>query len=145
MIAGVLVPAVHRATHRIGLYLASAGEKGLSQGEAHVLARLSESGAATIAALHRDLAHRRSTLTSILDRLADRGFITREVARDDRRSFVIALTRDGRRVATRLARRIAALERAVTSTKASSQDVQACLRVLAALQAEAERATSAGT
>ena len=38
-----LVPPIHRATHRIGLYLADLREHGLSQGEAHILAHLATS------------------------------------------------------------------------------------------------------
>src|SRR5438046_5917232 len=68
------IPPIHRATHRIGLYLADLGEFGLSQGEAHILAHLAISGATTMAHLHRSLAHNRSTLTSILARLAAPGF-----------------------------------------------------------------------
>ena len=81
-----LVPAIHRATHRIGLYLAALTEEGLSQGEAHILALLATSGSSTIADLHKGLAHKRSTLTSILDRLADRGLITRAVGTGGRRA-----------------------------------------------------------
>ena len=66
-----LVPAIHRATHRIGLYLAALDQHGMSQGESHILAHLAVSGPATIAELLKILAHRRSTLTSILDRLAE--------------------------------------------------------------------------
>src|SRR5690349_5432731 len=94
-----LVPPVHRAAHRIGLYLAAtslgrtgASERPLSQGEAHVLAQLAAGSPATIAELHRGLAHTRSTLTSILDRLSDRRLITREVAPTDRRTFIVDLT-----------------------------------------------------
>jgi len=63
-----LVPPIHRATHRIGLYLADLRDEALSQGEAHILALLATAGASTIAELHRGLSHKRSTLTSILDR-----------------------------------------------------------------------------
>src|SRR2546423_6469739 len=102
-----LVPPIHRATHRIGLYLASLREQGLSQGEAHILALLASSGASTIADLHRGLAHKRSTLTSILDRLADRGLITRAVGADDRRTFVVTPTTKWRQVARRVHRHLA--------------------------------------
>src|SRR5258708_38136010 len=68
-----LVPPIHRATHRIGLYLAGLRDDTLSQGEAHILALLAKTAPATIAELHRRLAHKRSTLTSILDRLVGRG------------------------------------------------------------------------
>jgi|SRR6516162_9124282 len=75
------VHPVHRATHRFGLYLDKLGEQGLTQGEAHILAMLADSRPAKVAELHRGLAHKRSTLTSILDRLAKRNLITREVGK----------------------------------------------------------------
>ena len=96
-----LIPDLHRATHRVGLYLEGV-ERGLSQGEAHLLAHLHARGYCSIAELHRALAHKRSTLTSLLDRLEGRGFTTREVAPADRRSFLIRLTRAGRLAAARV-------------------------------------------
>ena len=51
-----LVHPVHRATHRIGLYLDDLGERGLTQGEAHILGLLAHSGPANVAELHRGLA-----------------------------------------------------------------------------------------
>ena len=131
-----LVPPVHRATHRIGLYLARLHDDGLSQGEAHILALLAIKAPATIAELHRGLAHKRSTLTSILDRLSDRGFITRTVGKTDRRTFVIAPTARGRLAAQRVLRHLAALERAV-ERQVSDADVAAFLKVIAALETEA--------
>src|SRR5207248_381187 len=92
------VSPIHRATHRIGLYLADLREYGLSQGEAHILAHLATSGPTSIAELHRGLAHKRSTLTSILDRLEARGFVTRQVAAIDRRTFIVTPTARGRQV-----------------------------------------------
>ena len=47
------VHPVHRATHRIGLYLDKLCEPGLTQGEAHILATLAHSGPAKVAELHR--------------------------------------------------------------------------------------------
>ena len=109
----ILIPAIERATHRIGLYLATLREQRLTQGEAHILAHLASSGPATVGELHRSLAHKRSTLTSILDRLAERGYITRESGRTDRRTFVVTLTRSGERVAVRVHRHLLLLEQAV--------------------------------
>jgi hypothetical protein len=54
----IFVHPVHRATHRIGLYLDKLGEPGLTQGEAHILAMLAHSGPAKVAELHRGLAHK---------------------------------------------------------------------------------------
>jgi DNA-binding MarR family transcriptional regulator len=131
------VPAVHRATHRIGLYLAATGEGG-SQGESHILAHLASSGPATIAELHRGLAHKRSTLTSILDRLTARGLITREVGAADRRTFVITPTAKGRAAARRVHDHLAALERAV-SGRVSADELRACLRVLGIIEEQAHQ------
>jgi len=131
-----LVPPVHRATHRIGLYLSDLRDAKLSQGDAHILALLDEKSPATIADLHRGLAHKRSTLTSILDRLAERGFVTRSVGATDRRTFVIALTPRGRAMARRVSRHLAALERAVEG-RVTRADVAAFLKVLDALETEA--------
>lgn len=135
-----LVPPIHRATHRIGLYLADLRDDGLSQGEAHILALLATSGPATIADLHRGLAHKRSTLTSILDRLAGRGFITREVGANDRRTFLITPTARGRRAAARVHQHLIELEQAV-GRRITSADVRGFKAVLAAVEEEAHRRT----
>jgi DNA-binding MarR family transcriptional regulator len=133
------VPPIHRATHRIGLYLANLPDDGLSQGEAHILALLATAAPATIADLHHGLAHKRSTLTSILDRLADRGFITRDVG-TDRRTFVITPTAIGRRAAARVHRHLADLEQAV-ARRVTAADVRSFKKVIAAVEEEAHRRT----
>jgi DNA-binding MarR family transcriptional regulator len=137
-----IVPSIHRATHRIGLFLADLTEGGLSQGEAHILARLWSTKCATIAELHADLAHKRSTLTSILDRLSERGYVTREVGEEDRRTFVICLTPRGAVVARHVDARLRALERAVAS-KVSKTDLRAFRTVIAAVETLAQQSTRA--
>ena len=137
-----LVPHIHRATHRIGLYLADLREFGLSQGEAHILAQLAASSPATIKDLHRGLAHKRSTLTSILDRLVDRGFVTRDVGPSDRRTFVITPTAKGRRVARQVHDHLTGLERAI-ARRVTTADIRGFLNVIAAVEAEAHRRTHA--
>src|SRR5450759_853181 len=107
------VHPVHRATHRIGLYLDELSVRGLTQGEAHILALLAHSTPAKISDLHRGLAHKRSTLTSILDRLANRGLITRKVGKTDRRTLLIMPTAKGRKLAQRVSRHLSDLERGV--------------------------------
>jgi DNA-binding MarR family transcriptional regulator len=136
-----LVPPIHRATHRIGLYLADRRDGGLSQGEAHILALLAAKSPATIAELHRGLAHKRSTLTSILDRLAERRFITRTVGAADRRTFVIALTAHGRRAAAAVLKHLTEIEQAV-ARRVSADDIAAFLRVVTAVELEAHERTA---
>jgi DNA-binding MarR family transcriptional regulator len=104
-----LIFAIHRTTHRIGLFI-SRHMPDLSQGEAHILSHLIESGDVTIAELHRAFAHRRSTLTSVLDRLVERGLVTRQTSQRDRRSFVVSLTRAGKAKAGKVHRLLETIE-----------------------------------
>jgi DNA-binding MarR family transcriptional regulator len=132
-----LVPPVHRATHRIGLLLQATG-LGVTQGEAHILAHLAESGPCTIAALHVAFAHRRSTLTSILDRLESRGLLRREMHEKDRRSFLVRPTARGRALAAKVHAALHGLEaevgRRVTTAEMAGFDA-----VVAALEAAARQ------
>jgi|1185.fasta_scaffold1325927_1 DNA-binding MarR family transcriptional regulator len=135
-----LVPPIHRATHRIGLFLADLRDDGVSQGEAHILALLATSSPATIAELHRGLAHKRSTLTSILNRLTARGLITREVGAKDRRTFVITPTPKGAQMARRVHRHLTELEDAV-GRRVTADEVKAFLKVVSAVEDEAHKRT----
>jgi len=107
----LLIPQIHRTTHQIGLYIERSG-LGLNQGEAHILAHLASAGDSTVGELHKAFAHKRSTLTSFLDRLAERRLIRREVRSEDRRSFVVSLTPSGKLVARKIHRHLETLERA---------------------------------
>lgn len=134
---------VHRATHRIGIYLGALPEGELTQGEAHILALLARTRSANIAELHRGLAHKRSTLTSILDRLAERGLIDRTVGESDRRTFVIKLTRKGGKIAQQVTRHLSELERAV-ARRVTATDIRGFAKVVAALEHEAHQRSRGG-
>jgi DNA-binding MarR family transcriptional regulator len=122
------------------LYLTLLREHGLAQGEAHILAHLAQSGAATVGELHKGLAHNRSTLTSILDRLVERGFVTRETGTRDRRTFVVSLTRAGKPVAMRTQRHLLELEMAVRK-KLPGDAIDTAIAALAAIEEAADRRT----
>jgi DNA-binding MarR family transcriptional regulator len=107
----LLIPQIHRTTHQIGLYIERSG-LGLNQGEAHILAHLASAGDCTVGQLHKAFAHKRSTLTSVLDRLAERRLIRREVRSEDRRSFVVSLTPAGKVVARKIHHHLETLEKA---------------------------------
>jgi DNA-binding MarR family transcriptional regulator len=131
-----IVPPVHRATHRIGLLLQAAG-LGVTQGEAHVLAHL-RAGPCSIAALHEAFAHRRSTLTSILDRLEARRLLRRELRPADRRSFLVRPTAAGRALAARVHDTLQGLEAEVVR-RVSPAELAGFDAVVAALSAAARR------
>lgn len=107
-----IVPPLHRATHAVGLFVRS-GRLGVGQAEAHILAHLMAEGPSTVAALHAAFGHRRSTLTSILDRLAAAGLVVRGVVEEDRRTFLISLTEPGAALAGEVHTALASLEAAV--------------------------------
>lgn len=129
-----LIPAVHRATHRIGLWLEAAQPSlNVSQGEAHLLAHLAEFGPCSVGQLHQAFAHKRSSLTSYLDRLEGHGHVVRTRHPEDRRSFLISLTPSGSAAAARVHRRLAALE-AATRRRLTDRDLLAVRAALQALQ-----------
>jgi DNA-binding MarR family transcriptional regulator len=130
---------VHRATHRIGLYLEAAEPPlDVSQGEAHLLAYLVEAGDTSLGELHAAFAHKRSTLTSYMDRLEAKRLVRREPRPEDRRSFQVSLTAAGRTLATRVHRRLEALEAALE--RMSPRDVEALTKGLQALAEAGEEA-----
>ena len=100
--ARAIIASIQRSTHLIAAYLERA-VPGLGQADAHVLAALADAGSRTVAELHDDVGHKRSTLTSSLDRLETRGLVTREIEPTDRRSFRIRLTPRGAQTARRVA------------------------------------------
>ncbi|SRR5258708_29128398 len=124
-----LIPALHRATHRVGLLIQEAPGLGVTQGEAHILAHLAGNGPSTVAELHRSLAHKRSTLTSILDRLAATHLIERRTSPLDRRSFIVSLTPAGKKLAAKVHRRLAAFEAAILK-RATPDEAGAFLKVV---------------
>jgi len=117
-------------------------EPGLTQGEAHILALLAHRSPAKVADLHRGLAHKRSTLTSILDRLASRRLVTRAVGKTDRRTFLVTLTTKGRKLARRISRHLSDLERSVIA-RVTAADIKGFNNVVIALEHEAHHGTRA--
>jgi DNA-binding MarR family transcriptional regulator len=102
---------MQRATHAAGVRLEGLlSESGVSQGEAHVLALLSDGAEHTVGDLQRGLSHRPSTLSGILDRLEARKLIRRGLNSADRRSFLISLTRSGRVVARTVVEALQSIE-----------------------------------
>jgi DNA-binding MarR family transcriptional regulator len=88
---------VHRAIRQISLYFEERSEHfGLTPSEGHMLTYLRSYSPTAVGELHRVFGIKRSTLTSMLDRLEKRRLITRRLSREDRRVFLVDLTRRGR-------------------------------------------------
>ena len=117
------------------MHIAGLDDPSVNQAEAHVLAHLASAGESTIGQVHRAFGHKRSTLTSILDRLEERRLIARTSDERDRRTFVVSLTKSGRAAARRVTHHLEAFERRALQTAAPA-DVRAFLRVLQRFEVE---------
>jgi DNA-binding MarR family transcriptional regulator len=133
-----MIIELQRAVHLIGLHVEKvASDVGVTQAEAHVLARLARGGPQTVGELLHGFGHKGSTLTNVLDRLDLRGLIERRLNPHDRRSFIVATTKEGDRAARRVVTVLDRLEQAV-GAKVSARDLaglEAVVDVLSRLAA----------
>ena len=135
-----VVRRMHRAAREVvALVEEVAAAAGLTATELDVLGVLVDRAPSVVAGLLDESGYKPSTLTSILDRLAGRGWVSRETHPDDRRSFVVALTPAGRRAARTLEARLAPIEREV-ARRIPRADVDTILGLLTRLEAVARRA-----
>jgi DNA-binding MarR family transcriptional regulator len=86
----------------------------------------------SISVLHRVFGLRRSTLTSMLDRLEGRGLVHRELSPTDRRSFLVHLTAAGAELAEEVQRPVDALERRIRA-ELDPEDLRGFDRVMEAI------------
>ncbi|MGP6159833.1 MAG: MarR family winged helix-turn-helix transcriptional regulator [Vulcanimicrobiaceae bacterium] len=125
------VRELHRAVHALGLFLESRLDNGLSQAEVLVVMHLAALEPSTINELHRAFLHRRSTLTSVVDRLESKGLLRRIAVQNDRRSVGIELTARGRRAGAEIASALAELQREAEGTSPVSEGDVARVRGIA--------------
>ena len=131
-----LAPALEHATHALGLWVERAfGNVGLTQAEAHVLAYLAKHLDAAINDLHVSFGHKRSTLTSILDRLEARGWVRRVPHPSSRRLVAVELTEAGRAIGERASGALHAVEERVRA-KMGDMAIDDFLAVIHALEEE---------
>lgn len=103
--------ALHRTTHHTLHALSGAlAAENLTAAEISALANLADRGVLNVRELSEETGTRATTLTGVLDRLENRGYLTRELDAADRRSFRLPLTEAGRAVAGRVRAAIAELE-----------------------------------
>jgi DNA-binding MarR family transcriptional regulator len=130
----VAIPRIERAAHALGLFIANRPRLELTQAEAHVLAFLQPRTEARINQIHEAFGHRRSTLTSILDRLERSELVERTSDPDDRRGVVVALTPSGAALSKDVFAALRSLESAALA-KFSKAQVATFVCVLDALTA----------
>jgi DNA-binding MarR family transcriptional regulator len=128
------VLALQRATHRtLHALSATLADLNLSGAEINALANLGEGGTLNVRQLSERTGTRASTLTGLLDRLENRGYLTRELDPGDRRSFRLPLTEAGQAIAGRVLAVIADLERTALAGLSADQ-IAGYHAVISALQ-----------
>jgi len=116
------VLALQRTTHHTLHALSTAlADLNLTAAEINALANLADRGALNVRELSAETGTRATTLTGVLDRLENRGYLTRELDPTDRRSFRLPLTEAGRQAAARIAAAIADLERDALARLSATQ------------------------
>ncbi|UCC72949.1 MAG: MarR family transcriptional regulator [Gemmatimonadota bacterium] len=124
---------IHRASRQIGVYFEGKLEDlHVSPQEGHLLSYLRSYAPCPISELVRVFGLKQSTLTSMLDRLERRALIRRAINAEDRRSFLIRLTRRGRLLADRINRIVEVLERRLANM-VSARDMAGFAAVMSAI------------
>lgn len=126
----VLLSPLHRAIRQIGIHLSEEmSDLDLPGNEGHILSYLGSYAPVPISDLVRVFGIKKSTLTSLLDRLESRRLIRRELHPSDRRSFLVHVTEEGEDLAAVVRRRVEALEQGICRSLAPS-DLAAFGRVM---------------
>ena len=126
---------LQRATHvTLQILATELADLGLTASEVNVLANLADGRPRTVSELGAAAGVRPTTLTGVLDRLEEKGQLSRSARAGDRRAVEVSLTSAGSRSAARVAEAFAALEsRALQGLPESA--VKQARRVLNALAA----------
>ena len=134
---------IHKASRQIGLYFErELADTRLAPQEGHLLAYLRSYAPCPVSELIAVFGLRGSTATSVLDRLEERGLIARRDNPDDRRSFLLELTAEGRRLAEHVQGFVEKLEAGI-ARRLSDGDERGFKTVLSAIAA-ATNVTIAG-
>ena len=130
-----MVVLLQRATHvTLQLLATELADLGLTASEVNVLANLADGQPRTVSEIGAAAGVRPTTLTGVLDRLAEKGQLARAPRAGDRRAVEISLTAVGSKSAARVAEAFAALEaRALDGVPESA--IKQARRVLTALAA----------
>jgi DNA-binding MarR family transcriptional regulator len=134
---------IHRASRQIARrFDRDMSHIGLSAQEAHLVSYLASYAPCTVAALVDVFGVQGSTMTSLLDRLEDRGLLARFRNPQDRRSFVIELSQNGRGSAKLIQSFIDRVEREIAS-RISAEDERGFQTVIAAIDQLSAQKTAA--
>ena len=139
-----LLSPLHRAIRQITLHLEQPmAELQIRTGEGHLLTYSTRYGPSPVGELVRIFGWKRSTLSSVLDRLEDRGLLRRSANPHDRRSLLVELTAAGHTLASRVHEPVDALEDLIRQ-RVSEGDLAGFRNVMGAIDAVTDVDVRAG-
>jgi MarR family transcriptional regulator, organic hydroperoxide resistance regulator len=118
---GVVLALQKTTHHTLHALSAALADLSINAAEINALANLGDGGTVNVRQLSDRTGTRASTLTGVLDRLENRGYLTRELDPADRRSFRLPLTEAGQAVADRVLAAVANLEREALGRLSATQ------------------------
>ena len=117
----IVLARAHRAL--AGFVEQSVAALGLGLSEFMILEALLHKGPLTISVIGEKVLLTNASMTAAVDRLEERGFVTRQSSEKDRRSKIVSLTKDGRAFITDLyARHVKDIEAVTTSLSQKEQN-----------------------
>ena len=129
-----VILALQRATHAtLRLLAARLADENLTASEINALANLADRQVRSVGEVAALTGTKPTTLTSVLDRLSGRGYLTRELDPADRRSFLLHLSPEGNRAARTARAAIEAIEEAAIGSLTAA-DVTGFMNVVRALE-----------
>ena len=124
---------IHKANRQVSLYFEEQMvDMELSPVEGHTVSYLRSYAPCPISELVRVFGLKQSTMTSMLDRLEQRRLIVRTLNPDDRRSFLVTITRQGQAMAKKIQKTAEHLELRL-GERVSERDLRGFLAVMAAI------------
>ena len=124
---------IHKANRQVSLYFEEQMvDMELSPVEGHTVSYLRSYAPCPISELVRVFGLKQSTMTSMLDRLEQRRLIVRTLNPDDRRSFLVKITRQGQAMAKKIQKTAEHLE-VQLGERVSERDIRGFHSVMAAI------------
>ena len=128
-----IVSPIHKALRQISEHLtAKMGEIDAPGWESHLLSYVEVYGPCRVSELRRVFGYQPSTLTSVLDRLETEGLVTRQPNLEDRRSILIEVTPEGRRLGRAARRAVEKFEDQILKSL-TERDLEGFRRVMTAI------------
>lgn len=128
------ISAIHRANRQAAIFIEELiREFGVATPEGHLLSFVNLYGPSSVGELVRVFGYRKPTMSSMINKLEGRGYLRRLLSQTDRRSLIVELTPEGKRLAETCTARVQGLDAAIMEqvTQTDLEGFQNVLRAIA--------------